>query len=114
MDAFRRGRNQKVVVFAFYGDINSTAAIEKGYYEGIAANLNILPIHYPGWIMRLYHNFDKSSPVFEEICNLACSNSNLDICDAANLPGNPIKDATKAFERNWRLFPTVDPQVRTS
>ncbi len=48
LDAFRRGRGQKIVSFAFYGDFNSEQAVERGYFEGIADNLNLIPVYYPG------------------------------------------------------------------
>ncbi len=111
LDAFKRGGGQKVVGYSFYGDMNSNKSIEKGYFEGIIENLKLMPIHYPGWIMRLYFDLDKSDPVFDEICKLACNNNNLDLCDAANLPGMPMRDARKVFPMNWRFFPTLDPQV---
>jgi hypothetical protein len=61
--------------------------------------------------MRLYFDLDKSDPILEEICQLACSDSNLDLCKASDLPGNPMTDASQVFPMNWRFFPTVDPQV---
>ena len=64
-----------------------------------------------GWVMRLYFDLDKTDPIHAALCKLACSDTNLDICDAANLPGTPMKDATKVFAMNWRFFPTLDPQV---
>ena len=56
-----------------------------------------------------------SQPEFvhaDRLCNLACSEPNLDICNVANLPGSPIKDGSKMYAMNWRFFPTVDPQVK--
>ncbi len=111
IDAFRRGSGQKIVGFSFYGDVNSPHAIEKGYFEGIDENLRLMQKYYPGWIMRLYYNMDKSDPVLAKICELACNDQNLDLCDAENLPGTPMKDAVKVFAMNWRFFPTIDPQV---
>ena len=85
--------------------------LKKGYFEGIVENLRLMQKYYPGWIMRLYYNMDKSDPVLAKICELACSDQNLDLCDAENLPGTPMKDAVKVFAMNWRFFPTIDPQV---
>ena len=67
-----------------------------------------------GWVMRLYFDLDKTDLIHGKLCDLACSDTNLDICDAANLPGTPMKDATKVFAMNWRFFPTLDPQVSSS
>ncbi|CAM6054796.1 unnamed protein product [Sphagnum tenellum] len=54
-DAFVRGAGQKVVAFSFYGDINATRQ-EKGYFEGIMGNLELMPKIYPGWTMRGPHH----------------------------------------------------------
>ena len=70
-----------------------------------------MPKYYPGWVMRLYYDLNKKDPVFKDLCELACKNDYLDICDAKHLPGTPFKDASKVFAMNWRFFPTLDPQV---
>ena len=110
-DAFRRGTHQKIVGFSFYGDIHSDYSKKKGYFQGIIGNLKLMPRFYPGWVMRLYYDLDKKDPVFKDLCDLACSNPNIDICDAKHLPGTPFVDCTKVFAMNWRFFPTLDPQV---
>ena len=110
-DAFNRGPHQKVISFSFYGDINSDRSKMKGYFEGIVGNLKLIPKFYPGWIMRLYYDLDINDPVLKHICELACSDDNLDICEVKHLPGNPVVDATDVFAMNWRFFPTLDPQV---
>ena len=137
IDAFKRGPGQKIVGFSFYGDINSDYRWEqqvthlnkewkciillklycskkKGYFEGIVGNLELMPKYYPGWVMRLYYDLNKKDPVFKDLCELACQNDYLDICDAKHLPGTPFKDASKVFAMNWRFFPTLDPQVNFS
>ena len=62
--------------------------------------------------MRVYFDLDPKHPVLKDLCDLACSNDQLDICHAGKLPGTPMKDARKIFAMNWRFFPTLDPQVR--
>jgi len=113
-DAFMRGSGQKVVGFSFYGDINTPKNKKKGYFEGIVGNLELMPTYYPGWIMRLYYDLDDKDPITQELCNLACENPNLDICNARRLPGTPEVDASRIFPMNWRFFPTLDEQVRRS
>jgi hypothetical protein len=61
--------------------------------------------------MRLYINLENSDPLLKSICEFACNNTILDICDVANLPGTPVKNASSIFGMNWRFFPTLDPQV---
>jgi len=72
-----------------------------------------LSSYYPGWIMRVYFDLDSDDPIRDELCQLACQDTNLDICDVKNLPGTPMKNASEIFGKNWRWFPTLDPQVRT-
>lgn len=110
-DAFKRGKGQKIAGFSFYGDVNSDYSKKKGYFEGIVGNLEIMPHFYPGWVMRLYFDLSKDDPVMKDLCDLACSNINIDLCDARDLPGTPMKDASKMFPMDWRFFPTLDPQV---
>lgn len=109
--AFKRGPHQKIVGFSFYGDINTDYSKKKGYFEGIVGNLELMNQFYPGWIMRLYYDLDKTDPVFKDLCKLSCENDILDICDAKKLPGTPFVDTSKVFAMNWRFFPTLDPQV---
>ena len=62
--------------------------------------------YYPGWIMRLYTDYDVEDPVFSKICDLACYDkySHLDICHVKKLPGTPFSDGSKIFGMNWRFF----------
>ena len=91
----------------------------KNYIGGIKGNLNIMPVYYSGWIMRLYVDFRQLNQfrhreIKDELCEIACTYPNFDICDASNLPGTPVEDASKIFAKNWRFFPTLDPQVKNS
>ena len=36
-----------------------------GYFEGIVGNLQLMPIYYPGWVIRLYHDFRSDDPVMK-------------------------------------------------
>ena len=110
-DAFARGSRQKVVAFSFYGDVSTQLSIKKGYFEGIEGNLNIMPQYYPGHTMRVYYDLDDSDEILQELCQLACHNPILDICNVKELPGTPMQDASRVFAMNWRFFPTLDPQV---
>ena len=47
----------------------------------------------------------------EKLCQLSCSNPDLDICNVAALPGTPVTDASQMYAMSWRFFPTLDPQV---
>ena len=76
----------------------------------------MMPVYYLGWIMRLYVDFGQLNQfryreIKDELCEIACIYPNFDICDVSNLPGTPAEDASKIFAKNWRFFPTLDPQV---
>ena len=88
-----RGPGQKIVGFSFYGDINTPKSKKKGinrkifkvngsmlyykiaqhyniismlisgYFEGIVGNLELMPLYYPGWVMRLYYDLDDRDPI---------------------------------------------------
>ena len=34
-----------------------------GYFEGIVGNLELMPVYYPGWTMRLYYDLDDRDPI---------------------------------------------------
>ena len=79
----------------------------------------MMPVYYLGWIMRLYVDFGQLNQfrhreIKDQLCEIACIYPNFDICDASNLPGTPVEDASKIFAKNWRFFPTLDPQVKNS
>ena len=113
-----------------------------GYFEGIVGNLQLMPIYYPGGVIRLYHDIRSDDPVMkvyfafeysyqntnvsitlhagvceffyfllQDLCNLACTDTNIDLCNVRQLPGKPMPNAIKIFPMNWRWFPTMDPQV---
>jgi hypothetical protein len=103
--------HQRVIGFSFYGDTNSDHSKMRGYFNGIQANLELIPKFYPGWTIRLYFDLSKTDKLLNEICELACDDSNIDLCDVKKLPGTPLVDATEIFPMNWRFFPTLDPQV---
>ena len=110
-DAYKRGSDQHVVSFSFYGDPATPHHKSKQYFAGIQNNLDSLPQFYPGWTMRLYHDLTKEDPLLQDLCSLACSNNHLDLCYVRNLPGTPFQDASRVFPMNWKFFPVIDEQV---
>ena len=110
LDAFARGLNQRVISLALFGKQTAKSDAEKAYFDGIKGNLDLLPDHYPGFTMRVY--YDRISHDSEKkLCELACNNNLIDLCNAKRIPGVPMKDATNLFPMLWRFFPTLDPQV---
>ena len=54
------------------------------------------------WTVRLYYDLAQSDELMDQLCELACSNSHLDLCYVRELPGNPVRDASDIFPMNWR------------
>ena len=118
-DAYSRGPNQKVVSFTFFH--GARAAYEKNkkkFFEGIIENLALVrQLYGNGWTMRLYYDLDPGPAGQQELrqlCDLACSNPQLDLCNMRSLPAHPftLKDASEVYPLLWRYFPTLDLQVR--
>ena len=43
-----------------------------GYFEGIVGNLELINTFYPGWTMRLYHDFDSGELIAKVSINNYC------------------------------------------
>jgi len=112
-DAFQRGPHQKVVSFVFYGKSNSEQHKNRKYFEGIKSNLDLIKELYgSSWTMRLYYDLDPADQqLMTQLCDLACADLQLDLCNVRSLPGTPVEDASSMFAMNWRFFPSLDPQV---
>ena len=95
----------------FFGDAEAEYSKKRGYFQGILNNLEVMPRFYPGYSMRLYYDIDKNGKIFSELCEVACSNPIIDLCDMNNLPGTLFEEPMKIHPPNWRFFPTLDPQV---
>ena len=111
--AYQRGSHQKIVGFSFYGNSNSSVHNAKQYFVGIKENLEkMTELYGEDWVMRLYYDLEPSDQqLMGQLCDLACANNNIDLCNIRQLPGTPVRDATEIFAMNWRFFPTLDPQV---
>ena len=109
IDAFNRGASQKVISFTFFESSNEVPKNDniRGYFLGIRENLNLIQQYYPGYVMRLYYQASKT--VKEQLCEIACSESSLDLCPASAIP--KLGNATKVYPLLWRFLPTIDPQV---
>ena len=56
----------------------------------------------PEWVMRLYYQIPKTSPNWSKLCELVCTNPQIDICDIENNPryGN----LSKVYPLIWRFL----------
>eukprot|EP00096_Caligus_rogercresseyi_P007457 TRINITY_DN25318_c0_g1_i1.p1 TRINITY_DN25318_c0_g1~~TRINITY_DN25318_c0_g1_i1.p1 ORF type:complete len:364 (-),score=14.41 TRINITY_DN25318_c0_g1_i1:7-1098(-) len=107
--AFKRGPGQKVIGFTFYEpDSNNTDKSHRDYFEGIAENLRLMKEFYPGFIMRLYFQAHEEDAM-RRLCDLACLNPHLDLCDASQVP--KLGDSTILYPLLWRFLPVLDKQV---
>ena len=102
-EAYKRGSNQKVAGFSFYGNPSSGKHKLRKYFEGIEENLRLVKSLYgDDWSMRLYYDLDQSDELMGQLCELACHNSHLDLCNVRQLPGNPVTEATNINPPTWR------------
>ena len=69
----------------------------------------MIPEFYPGWNIRLYYDLEDDDPLLSDLCKVACSDSNIDLCYVKDIPA--LGDVSKVFAMNWRFFPMLDPQV---
>lgn len=116
LDSQIRGPGQKVVAFTFYEPVNYGEKLEdkkkREYFQGIEANLKLVHKFYgPEWVVRLYYEIPKESHYMSELCDLACSNPNLDICDANFNP--KLGNTSILFPLIWRFLPVIDVDVDT-
>ena len=101
--AFQRGSNQNVAAFSFYGNTSSDEHKLKKYFGGIEKNLRLLKSLYGAdWVMRLYYDLAESDELKGRLCELACNNNHLDLCNVRQLPGNPLRDASEIHPSIWR------------
>ena len=101
-----RGKNQKIVSFSLFGN-------NELYTGGFRRNLQSVKNNYPGYIMRLYHNYEQNSSMMKTMCEVFCDEPLLDLCD---IKGEVLKyaysyDLTKVPGRMWRFLPMADPLV---
>jgi len=115
LETFDRGPGQKVIGFTFYEPIkpeNSTKEdkSKRNYFQGIIDNLQLVKDKYGSdWIVRVYYHVNKDSPVMKQLCDLACAEPNLDLCDAEDNPR--LGNATLLYPLIWRFLPAMDVNV---
>ena len=94
-EAEKRGPHQKIIAFTFFDgptfDKNS-----RNYIDGIESNLKAInELYGSNWIMRLYYDLSIKSDNFDKICEIACNNFQLELCDVnSNLKKLALIDET--------------------
>ena len=85
-------------------------SMKRKYFLGIKENLELMRKFYPGWTMRIYYQVnDYQGDVMKKLCDLACSEMDLDLCDASENP--KLGNATLLYPLLWRFLPVIDRQV---
>ncbi|XP_047493352.1 uncharacterized protein LOC125041958 [Penaeus chinensis] len=111
-----RGPGQKVVSYSYYffeGACNAERDQHFTIYlSQMRGTVSSIKKHYPGWLVRIYHNVtldDKKSS--EELCRLYCDHDNVDLCHVHNLPELGNLTNKGVFGRFWRFSVMGDPTV---
>ena len=104
---------RQVVAFSYYSSSRQQLHPNKSYAAGIRANLELVQRLYgPSWVVRLYYQLGPADrQLGRQLCELACSWPQLDLCPAEQLPGVPGRDVSDIYPMVWRFLPTLDPQV---
>ena len=102
-----------MVAFSYYSSSRQQLHPNKSYAAGIRANLELVQQLYgPSWVVRLYYQLGPADrQLGRQLCELACSWPQLDLCPAEQLPGVPGRDVSDIYPMVWRFLPTLDPQV---
>ena len=113
--SYARGPGQKVVGFTFYEPTPEENArgedkTFRNFFEGILENYRLVQKMYgSSWTVRVYYQVDykggQNSSVMKQLCDLTCSESNLDLCDASENPR--LGNATILYPLLWRFLPVL-------
>ena len=86
-DVIAIGSHQKVLAFTLYQGATFDE-MDRDYFDGIERNIFAMKELYPkDYRMRLYYHLPKQTGHFKRLCNLACNEPRLDICDVTTNPG---------------------------
>jgi hypothetical protein len=111
-----RGPKQKVISFTFFeSEIGGSLykrhnPEQRQYFNGIKLNLLAArELYGPEWTMRLYYKVNKTrTSVIQQLCDLACTYPNLDIC---KVDTHQFGEWANLHPFIWRFFPLIDPDV---
>ncbi|XP_059352878.1 uncharacterized protein LOC130688600 [Daphnia carinata] len=111
--------HQKVIAYTIFGKVTER-------YNSLLTNISSTAQKlYPGWIVRIYHNFrNQSEEAHQHLCEVYCQFNNVDLCSVPELIQR-IRDASKTNQmepieadlldglnlRMLRYLVTFDPNV---
>lgn len=87
--SWQRGTNQNVIAYTIFGNVTER------YYSLLTNISSTAQKFYPGWIVRIYHNFrNQSEEAHRQLCNVYCQFRNVDLCSVPQLIER-IRNTTK-------------------
>jgi hypothetical protein len=94
-DSSARGAHQKVFAYSLFGNGSkgNVSALSINRYDSLLRKILIAAEKlYPGWIVRIYHNFHSENVpeniVSKELFELNCQFNHLDLCNVADITAN--------------------------
>ncbi|XP_046638634.1 uncharacterized protein LOC124316732 [Daphnia pulicaria] len=110
--ADRRGPHQKVISYSIYGNFSLTDVVHK-YLRPFKETIKIIPLIYPGWIVRIYHNLTKDeTETWKFLKNtLDLGAGHVDLCNATDIIEK--RKLADLFAMTWRWLPLLDDMVDT-
>ena len=61
------------------------------FFKGFQTNIELLPMHYPGWVIRIYHDIEEGDPLNDMFCEFSCKYDYVDMCNARFIPAETFK-----------------------
>ena len=104
-----RGPGQRVLSYSYYENAYTSRNQGRDYLSGVARNLPTMRAHYPGYVMRVYHDIAANSTSLATLNRLAVEGGDLDLCHVGEIPALP--DMSHIFPMLWRFLVGLDPQV---
>ncbi|XP_046632183.1 uncharacterized protein LOC124311857 [Daphnia pulicaria] len=109
MAADHRGFHQNVIGYSIYGDFSDSNFYGQ-YLSVFSETLRTIPIRYPGWVVRIYHNITmenvESWTILNNILDLG---HHIDLCNATQIIKN--RELSDIFAMTWRWLPLLDDMV---
>lgn len=118
-DSSARGTHQKVITYTLFGAGKENDSVSNRY-DSLLSNISITAKElYPGWIVRIYHNFRKESESERTVLHdLDCQFNHVDVCSVPEIIDNipaltPIDPALLGGlnPRMLRFLVMLDPNV---
>ncbi|XP_046636974.1 uncharacterized protein LOC124315376 [Daphnia pulicaria] len=126
LDSSARGAHQKVISYSLFGTGQKENVSVSDRFVKLLRNISVTAEKsYPGWIVRIYHNFRNQSEhpdeksVFNQLSELSCQFSHVDLCSLtemiASLTSSPTPidpDLLRGLNgRMFRYLVMLDPNV---